>query len=779
MLRRFIVIVVGLCFLDAVFTVVPDGLSRTRSAAAAGPPVRDDKSRALAFETGGSNPLGDWGGEPSGPSGTLFLDSAVVHGGRYSGRLERTTSSPSTFSSFAIVLPVDFVGDTLELRGWLKYDGVTGYAGLWQRQDGTADRLAFDNMAARKLTGTADWTEHRIALGLASGAKQIVVGALLVGAGRVWVDDLRLYVDGKPLSEVPVQERLQTAIDRDREFDAGSRVQLGTLTPVQVENLVTLGKVWGFLKYHHPTLIAGNRHWDYDLFRMLPGVIAAKDRAAAQRVLTAWVDSLGTPPPCKPCLEAPRNRAILPRLEWLSDRSRLGSDLGARLKTIHARRPNVEWQNYVGQVQMVGNPIFHNEAIYRRHKGADAGYRLLALYRFWNVIQYWFPYRDLLDEDWDGVLREFIPRIASTSTPDDYAATMMALIARVHDTHANLWSSLDIQPPRGTSIVPVDVRFVEGQAVVAGYAHDRLGPASGLKVGDVIQAVDGVAVDTLVARWRPMYAASNEASRLRDMGRNLTRGTPGTARLTVRREAATVTIEASRVPSDSLDSRRGWTHDLPGPTFRRLSADVAYLKLSTVATAEVPDYVRGMAGAKCLIIDIRNYPSAFMVFDLGQHLVDKPTEFARFTSGDLDNPGAFDFGSPVSLIPKAPYFEGGVAILVDEVSQSQAEYTAMAMRARPGSVVVGSTTSGADGNVSPLALPGGLRTMISGIGVFYPDRRPTQRIGIVPDVVARPTIAGIGAGRDEVLEAAIQRVLGRAMTKDEQEAARTPPKPGS
>jgi len=51
--------------------------------------------------------------------------------------------------------------------------------------------------------------------------------------------------------------------------------------------------------------------------------------------------------------------------------------------------------------------------------------------------------------------------------------------------------------------------------------------------------------------------------------------------------------------------------------------------------------------------------------------------------------------------------------------------------------------------------------MITGIGVFYPDRRPTQRIGIVPDLVVRPTIAGIREGRDEVLEAGVSRALQR------------------
>jgi C-terminal processing protease CtpA/Prc len=85
----------------------------------------------------------------------------------------------------------------------------------------------------------------------------------------------------------------------------------------------------------------------------------------------------------------------------------------------------------------------------------------------------------------------------------------------------------------------------------------------------------------------------------------------------------------------------------------------------------------------------------------------------------------------------------------------------MALRSVPGAMVIGSTTAGADGNTSPIPLPGGLRSLISGIGVFYPDKKPTQQVGIIPDIVVKPTLEGIRAGRDEVLEAAIREASSR------------------
>jgi hypothetical protein len=53
--------------------------------------------------------------------------------------------------------------------------------------------------------------------------------------------------------------------------------------------------------------------------------------------------------------------------------------------------------------------------------------------------------------------------------------------------------------------------------------------------------------------------------------------------------------------------------------------------------------------------------------------------------------------------------------------------------------------------------------MISGIRVFYPDKKPTQRIGIVPNVEVRPSVAGLLAGRDEVLEEAVRQNLGTSV----------------
>lgn len=82
----------------------------------------------------------------------------------------------------------------------------------------------------------------------------------------------------------------------------------------------------------------------------------------------------------------------------------------------------------------------------------------------------------------------------------------------------------------------------------------------------------------------------------------------------------------------------------------------------------------------------------------------------------------------------------------------------MAFGSHPRVTFVGSPTAGADGDIAWVPLPGGYRTAFSGLGVYYPDGRETQRVGIVPDVLVMPTVASIRQAQDEVLKRALELI---------------------
>jgi hypothetical protein len=603
----------------------------------------------------------------------------------------------------------------------------------------------------------------RLRVGRFASTALIMPRLLLLLAGF-----LRLALVPLVGAETPPPSLAGTALERDHEFDGDSRIRISKLTPTQVANLATLGRVWGFLKYHHPKITSGGLHWDYELFRVLPKVLAAADAQEASVALGDWLAQLGDVASAAPAAPEPPLGDVhfAADFAWLDDAATLGADLRRRLQAIRAAHRSGT-QFYVSLARGIGNPQFERERAYPDIASPDAGYQLLALFRFWNIIQYWSPYRNLIEESWHDVLREFIPRAAQAGTRDDYQLVLIALIARVHDTHANLWGSLHVRPPTGSAQLPAVFRFIDEQAVVAQVA--TVEPRPMLQRGDIVLSLDGKPVRELRAAWAPFYAASNEPTRLRDIGRAMGRGELGTVALRVQRGDDELDLEVARVPSAEVQRAIALTHELPGPAFRRLSDQVAYLALSRARASDAGDYVQQAAGTKGWVLDLRSYPADFpILFQLGGRLVAEPTDFVRFTFADLAHPGTFFFGAgkPV-LQPLAPRYAGKIVILVDETTQSRAEYFAMAFRAAPGAIVVGSTTAAADGNVSDIPLPGKLRTMISGIGVFYPDKRPTQRVGIVPDIVARPTVAGLRAGRDEVLEAAIRAIVGPDFAADE------------
>lgn len=217
------------------------------------------------------------------------------------------------------------LGQRIEVRGFLRTENVTGYAGLWMRQDNGPEMLTLENMQRQQLKGTHDWAEYKITLAIHPEMRSLVFGFIMAGTGKGWADDLQILVDGRPLWDTPKAPRPETVLDRDHEYDGGSRIVLSEVSDVQIQNLATVGKVWGFLKYHHPLIAAGERHWDYDLLRVLPSILSAPDRDTANAILAKWIKELGAVKPCA-CVKLDENEIhIPPRLAWLSDNKLLGT----------------------------------------------------------------------------------------------------------------------------------------------------------------------------------------------------------------------------------------------------------------------------------------------------------------------------------------------------------------------------------------------------------------------------------------------------------------------
>lgn len=685
----------------------------------------------------------------------VYSDSITTKNGRYSVVIENN-SKRSNFKSLSIDLPENYEGKEIRLTGFIKTENVTeGYAGLWVRID---PEVGFDNMNDRGATGTTDWKKYEIVLPLdPKKTERIIVGGLLVGKGKMWLDDLSVSIDGKDLDSEnlkPHTPRLLPA-DEDKEFDKGAKIIFPDLTRKTVKNLELLGRIWGFLKYYHPEIAAGNYNWDYELFRVLPDYLKARNNRERDSVLSSWIDNCGKLEACEKCETTPENAVLKPDLFWIEDSNLSGSVKGS-LNAIYKNR-NQEENYYVRLLSNVGNPDFRNENPYEDMPYPDEGFRLLALYRYWNIIEYFYPNKNLTDKDWDDVLKEYIPRFVQANNELEYELTVLQLIGEVRDTHANLWGGGNqLAKLRGNNFAPFRAEFVENKLVVTDYYNPKLLDTTQLKIGDIITHIKDRSIQSITDSLKPYYPASNKAARLRDMARDLMRSPQKKLRIKYHSGASNKEQEISLYPKEDLDMYGFFKMDEDEKSYKMLDDNIGYITLASIQEKDIEEIKELFKDTKGIIIDIRNYPYTYVPFTLGSYFVSQPTAFVKFTLGNVKNPGEFMFTDPIKIPNDEIPYKGKLAVLVNEYSQSQAEYTAMAFRAGDNTTIFGSTTAGADGDVSIIHLPGGLQTMISGIGIYYPNGQKTQRIGIVPDIKVKPTIEGIKNGRDEVLEKAIE-----------------------
>lgn len=699
-----------------------------------------------------------------GQSYKITPDSLQKVSGKYSLLIQPSAArEEGHFGSPAVSIPAVYQGKEIELRGFLKLDNVqNGSAGLLLRIDGKNGTLQFDNMQNRKIQGTIDWKQYSIKLPLPPNAETIFVAALHTGTGQVWVDDLELKIDGKDLLDVPVKEsKPPLPADLDTAFSKGSGISLAALDKGVINDLVVLGKIWGFLKYYHPEVADGNWNWDNQLFRILPRILNSKSQQERNDAILSFINGMGTLKNGGPVkVTKAEDIKFHADLAWIRDSKELGEALSRNLIAIEACVKPAE-HYYVAEMPGVGNPEFKNERGYASMTSPDDGFRLLSLFRYWNMIQYYFPYKHLIGEDWNNVLPEFIPKFLAAKDQRSYTLACLELIARIHDTHANVWGNRYLEENiKGRSSLPIQTKFIEDKLTVTGFYSDTLGIKEKVRIGDVITKIDGEPVELLIKRLLPFTPASNYATQLRDLARNLLRGNADTFSIEFLRDGKASSIMLPTVKLKSLNTTIDYDPQPEKPGYYILEENIGYVFPAKYRNADLPNIKELFALTKGMIIDLRCYPSDFMPFTFGDYIKSKPGTFVKFTKADYKHPGTFEFTKSLrngSLLGQK--YKGKVVVIVNENTQSNAEYTTMAFQSSDNVVVIGSTTAGADGNVSRFVLPGGISTMISGIGVYYPDGTETQRVGVKIDIPMKPTLKGIISGRDELLEKAKALIL--------------------
>lgn len=499
-------------------------------------------------------------------------------------------------------------------------------------------------------------------------------------------------------------------------------------------------RVWGLLKYYHPNVTSGKVDWDKILMDRLEGINQASTPEMVNKELKRMLDAAGK-------YRHKKTNGFNDSLKmnvnlcWL-DKSFLDDALRNELRKIASIQ--VEQPSYYG--------IRFEQALLQNEKGYNfevttslhsMKYRLLSLFRYWNVIYYFFPHKYLMDQSWDKTLMEFVFPFIHATDEQSYQIAFFKLAAALNDGHAYI--TMGNHFSSGSQDI---LEIVDRKTVV------RV-DAGGLQSGDIITHIGQRDIQCLRDSLSALIPSSTPLNRQYRINGYVAEmiSLPGTG-VTIMRNAREIRLH---LPPITFEKK------VLSP-YRWLSEKIGYVDFSALAKERIDSIFQHFLDAEGIIFDLRK--SVNNSYDAGyfsRYLSESNTPYYLFPMvlPDLRYPGAFCWREITISNPDVseyPRFQGKIVYLINESSQSALETIAWEGRTNFHATLIGRPTSGALGRVTWIPLPGRNRTIaaFSGFALFSLDKSELQRKGIIPDIEIYPTMESIKAGKDEILEAAIE-----------------------
>jgi len=564
-------------------------------------------------------------------------------------------------------------------------------------------------------------------------------------------------------------------------------------------NVEAFARLYGYLKYFHPTDTAAELDWDGFAYHGVHAVLDAPDDAALAAALDALVGPFAPDVRVATELEAlpvPRARPRPPGGAFVAWQHRgpgvdsYGCDLycsnRVRCRTVRGELVCESHEPYdmaplfegvpargeVLQTELVPGIWVHlpltvparrgktvarprgdleafTAAVHGAHVASsyeEDAFRYATVVVLWNVLRHFFPYWDEVEEDPDAVLLAALARAQADGDREAHNDTLRGILAVLQDGHV---SFRDPGFGYGGVTLPARLGWVEGQLVVLATSCDEL------QVGDVVETIGGEPATEVVERAAARHSGTRQwriakAVWLLHAGWRDVVWTAGIER------------DGERVEVSLPYSSERLHPDRDRAPIEKLEDGVFYVDLTGVSTLSLQARMEELARAPGVVFDLRGYPNGTdMVL---QHLLDEPETVEWMRVAQVIRPEgerlagweAFSW----DLAPAEPRIAGRVAFLTDGRAISYAESILAYVEAHEMGAIVGGATAGANGNVVYIEVMGTYDVRFTGMKVTRHDGARFHGLGVRPTVPVERTLEGVRAGRDEVLEAGLAVVRG-------------------
>ncbi|MCB2083038.1 MAG: hypothetical protein KDD90_03160 [Sphingomonadaceae bacterium] len=645
--------------------------------------------------------------------------------------------------------------------------------GLWLRVDRAGGRPGFfDNMGDRPIS-EPQWREYSIEGDVARDAENVLFGMILNGKGAGRIDAVCI-TDLGPAESAGTRTRVGPPRTAPIEGD----VAAAPIDPRGVENLRTFARLYGLVRWFHPSDEAVATDWDTLAIAAAPHVEAATTPDELAQVLRE------TFLPVAPSVQIVAGdltalaipiTSNAPRIAWVhkglgsggsvysSERAVLADDevrdayraqlpggIAAYVPLNVIRGEDETFPRATESLVASGKPEGWQPA------GFDRTTRIVGAISSWTMLDHFYPYWDTVDIDWDAELAPLLQGAAQAADDNAYDTVLRRLVARIEDGHGRV-----VYKDDHSASLPLEWDWIEGQLVVTAAGAE----AVGIVPGTIVESIDGVAASDALAAEMALVSGSAQFKRsvalllLRSSGEEgehvLALRGPGGATSTV-----TVPVLSQRSSPAPVESRP--------ENFTDMGDGIIYVDITRMTDDDFATHRQRMVEARGLLFDLRGYPRNSPGWI--EHMLEVPGRSPMFLTPIItapDRPATYPVDGGWKLNPAEPHIAATAVFLTDKRAVSYSESMLGTVRENGLGTIVGGRTAGANGNVAQFDLPGGYRIRFTGMKVVNRDGSQHHILGIEPDISVAPTIDGIRAGRDEVLERGLAELRSKISPADD------------
>ncbi len=373
--------------------------------------------------------------------------------------------------------------------------------------------------------------------------------------------------------------------------------------------------------------------------------------------------------------------------------------------------------------------------------------RLGNVINVYNVIQHFYPYFDEVEVNWNDELETAIKRCFKDQTANEHLISLQKFMAPIRDGHLWIWQG---KSPYGY-YPDVHWEWIQDSLVITHVLDDNLD----IKVGDVVTKINNQTAEEYFeeVNSRISYGTKsylNYANKTRSLSAE--KGTE----LTLEINNKEIKLLHNKKSSEYKFNRIAIQEQM----YKRLKDDVMYINLGSMHADTVAKLLPELSRMKGLVCDFRGHN--YRIWDFVAHYSTEEipdgytTKIPEIIYPDQERILTYK-ESHGSYEPKEPYL-GNIktVFIMDGRTKSSSESFMSALKHSKLATIVGEQTAGANGNINPFKLLGDITIWWTGMKVTNPDGSQFHCKGILPDVSVEKTIKGIREGKDEFLEKAIQ-----------------------